>query len=338
MQYILTNSVMLNRFTEKEVSLIIQYILALIIPFLIVYFIIPQLMKLSNRLEFTDKPTERKKHREPIPLCGGIGIFIGFFIMYFILGDNNNKSEQIWIFIASAMVLIIGLIDDFFKTRGKEFPIYPRFIVQIIAAIIVFNAGIVFRGFTNPFSGEYILLPVSIQFLLTITWIFGVTTVINWTDGMDGLAGGISIVSALTFFFVAIILKQVDSSVTSLILASAIFGFLMYNKYPAKIFMGDSGANFIGFILSIIAIDGAFKQTTVMSIFIPVLALAVPIFDNLFVIFKRFSEGKPVYQADRSQMHFRLEEKGLTPKQIVNYIVGISLAFSALSIVLLLIR
>lgn len=315
-----------------------QYnILGVIVTFLIVYAIEPILMKLSNKVGFTDKPTKRKKHSSAIPLCGGIGIYIGFFIMYFFL-INEDKNERMWIFIASTMILIIGLIDDYFKTRGKEFPIYPRFIVQIIAAILVFNAGVVFRGFTNPFSGEYILLPYWLQFILTITWIFGVTTVINWTDGMDGLAGGISVVSCGTFFIAAVILEQPTPAMTSLILGAAILGFLMYNKYPAKVFMGDSGANLIGFLLSIIAIDGAFKQTTVMSLFIPVLALAVPIFDNIFVIFKRFSEGKPVYQADRSQMHFRLEEKGLTTKQIVNYIVGISLACSFISIALLMIK
>ena len=310
-------------------------ILGIIVTFLIVYLIMPLLMNISNKFEFTDKPTKRKKHSAPIPLCGGIGVYIGFFIMYFVI-VKDNRSEQMWIFLASTMILFIGLVDDYFKTRGKEFPIYPRFIVQIISAIMVFNAGVVFRGFTNPFSGEYITLPVEVQFILTITWIFGVTTVINWTDGMDGLAGGISIVSSLTFFIAAVILNQSDGAIVSLILAAAIFGFLIYNKYPARVFMGDSGANLIGFLLSIIAIDGAFKQSTVMSLFIPVLALAVPIFDNIFVIIKRFTEGKPVYQADRSQMHFRLEEKGLTTKQIVNYIVGISLVCSVISILLLI--
>jgi len=124
----------------------------------------------------------------------------------------------------------------------------------------------------------------------------------------------------------------------SIILAGAMVGFLMYNRHPAKIFMGDSGANLIGFLLSIIAIDGAFKQATVLSLFIPILALAVPIFDNLFVIFKRFSEGKPVYEADRSQMHYRLEEKGFSINQTVSFIIGISIIFSAISILLLLIK
>lgn len=320
-------------------------IIAVAVSFLIAYLAIPQIMKVANKVGFTDKPTERKKHRGPIPLCGGIGIYIGFFITYFLISFYYKKgglwydaSEQIAIFIGSTLILGIGLVDDYYKSVGKEFPIYPRLIIQIIAAIIVYKAGIVFRGFDNPIVGGYTILPEWLQFLLTITWIFGVTTVINWSDGMDGLAGGISIISSGTFFLAAKILGQNESAITSIILAGAILGFFLYNKYPAKVFMGDSGANLIGYLLAIIAIDGAFKQATVLSLFIPILALAVPIFDNLFVIFKRFSEGKPVYQADRSQMHFRLAERGLSTKQVVSCILGISFIFSFISIVLLLIK
>ena len=313
------------------------YILALGGAFLITFVIMPVLMILSQKIGFTDKPTKRKQHRGPMPLCGGIGIYIGFFIMYFYFVGGNTK-EKFWVFIGATLILLIGIFDDSFKARGKEFPIMPRFIIQILAAILVYNAGIVFRGFDNPFTGSYVMLPNYLQFILTITWIFGVTTVINWSDGMDGLAGGISIVSSITFFLAAVILGQQESAFISIILAGAILAFFLYNKYPAKLFMGDSGANLIGFILSIIAIDGAFKQATVLSLFIPILALAVPIFDNIFVILKRFSEGKPVYQADRSQMHYRLQEKGLSTTQVVNYIIFISLIFSSISIILLLIK
>ncbi|GAA0084348.1 MraY family glycosyltransferase [Clostridium sp. CTA-7] len=315
-----------------------QYILSFILAFLIVYLITPFLIKLSFRYSFTDKPTKRKKHRGETPLCGGLSMFIGFFIVYFTVNNYTPLREKIWILIGASLILLIGLIDDSFKTRGKEFPIYPRLIVQLLAAFIIFKAGIVFRGFMNPFTGVYIQLSGSIQFLLTITWIFGVTTVINWSDGMDGLAGGLSLISSITFAGAAIILKQSESVNMSLIVSGVTLGFLLYNKYPAKIFMGDSGANFLGFILSIIALDGAFKQATLMSLFIPILALAIPIFDNIFVIVKRFLEGKPVYQADRSQIHYRLEAKGFTPKQVVTYINMVSLAFSAISIILLLIK
>ncbi len=319
-----------------------NYILAMVIALLIALITMPFLMKLSHKLEFTDKPNKRKQHKAPTPLCGGVALYIGFFVSYFIFVRDDMK-QQAAIFIGATLILLIGLVDDYYKTKGKEFPIFPRLVVQMLAAILVFNAGILFKGFTNPFTSQFIELSRTIQFILTITWIFGVTTVINWSDGKDGLAGGLSLISAMTFFVAALIIAKTDTSVltsamVSIILSGSIIGFLYYNKYPAKVFMGDSGANFLGFILSITALDGAFKQATVMSLFIPILALAVPIFDNLFVIFKRFSEGKPVYQADRSQIHFRLEEKGFSPKQIVNYIMLISLAFSVLSIVLLLIK
>ncbi|WP_293978374.1 MraY family glycosyltransferase [uncultured Clostridium sp.] len=315
-----------------------NYILAMVIALVISLITMPFLMKLSHKLEFTDKPNKRKQHKAPTPLCGGIALYIGFFVSYFIFVRDDMK-QQITIFIGSTLIVLIGLVDDYYKTKGKEFPILPRLIIQLLAAVLVFNAGILFKGFTNPFTSQFIELSRTIQFILTITWIFGVTTVINWSDGKDGLAGGLSMISAMTFFVAALILDQQDpSALVSIILVGSIIGFLYYNKYPAKVFMGDSGANFLGFILSITALDGAFKQATVMSLFIPILALAVPIFDNLFVIFKRFSEGKPVYQADRSQIHFRLEEKGFSPKQIVNYIMLISLAFSVFSIILLLIK
>ncbi len=311
-----------------------NYFIEFIISFLLVAILLPILMKLSTKIGFTDKPTKRKKHKKVTPLCGGLAMFIGFFALYYFV-EKENTYQSIWIFISSLLILIIGLVDDFYKSKGKEFPIFPRLIVQILAAILVFKAGVSFKGFTNPFTGQYVVLSTFLQFVLSITWMFGVTTVINWSDGMDGLAGGISLVSSTTFFVAAIILGQVYSASISVVLAGSICGFLIYNRYPAKVFMGDSGANFLGFILSIIALDGAFKQATVLSVLLPILALAVPIFDNLFVIFKRFNEGKPVYQADRSQMHFRLEEKGLTKPQIVNFIVGISVVCAFISIILL---
>ena len=311
-----------------------NYFIEFIISFLLVAILLPILMKLSTKIGFTDKPTKRKKHKKVTPLCGGLAMFIGFFALYYFV-EKENGYQSIWIFISSLLILIIGLVDDFYKSKGKEFPIFPRLIIQILAAVLVFNAGVAFKGFTNPFTGQYVVLSTFLQFVLSITWMFGVTTVINWSDGMDGLAGGISLVSSTTFFIAAIILGQVYSASISIIIAGSICGFLIYNKYPAKVFMGDSGANFLGFILSIIALDGAFKQATVLSLLLPILALAVPIFDNLFVIFKRFNEGKPVYQADRSQMHFRLEEKGLTKPQIVNFIIGISIVCACLSIILL---
>ena len=314
-----------------------KYLIATILSFSIVFILTPILMKVALKYNFTDKPTKSKKHRGPIPLCGGISMFIGFFIPYFIVFYDHPFKEKYGIFIGALLILIIGVVDDYYKSIGKEFAIIPRLIVQLLAAIIVYKSGVVFQGFTNPFTNTYVVLPTIIQFILTITWIFGVTTVINWSDGMDGLAGGLSFISAMTFAASAVILSQSPSLLFSLMIAGVVLAFLFYNKYPARIFMGDSGANFLGFILSIIALDGAFKAATILSLLIPILALAVPIFDNIFVIFKRFSEGKPIYQADRSQLHYRLEAKGLNTKQVVSFISVISLVFSIISILMLLI-
>lgn len=314
-----------------------QYLLLFVAAVLIVYVITPVLIKMSYKYNFTDKPTKRKKHKGDTPLCGGISMYIGFFSLFFFV-DGLNLKSKLGIFIGASLILGIGIMDDYYKATGREFKIYPRLIIQLLAAFIAFRSGIEFQGFSNPFTGEYVYLSTWLQLILTVTWIFGVTTVINWTDGMDGLAGGLSFISAITFAAVAVILGQIPMIYFSLIVAGITLGFLFYNKYPAKVFMGDSGANLLGFLLSVIALDGAFKGTTILSLFIPILALAVPIFDNLFVIFKRFFEGKPVYQADRSQMHYRLEAKGLTPIQIVRYITSISVAFSLLSIILLLIK
>ena len=315
-----------------------KYLLATIIAFSTVFILTPILMKLAFKYNFTDKPTKRKKHKGETPLCGGIAMFVGFFLAYFIAFHNYSFDEKYGIFIGALLILIIGVVDDYYKSIGKEFAITPRLIVQLLAAVIVFKSGISFEGFKNPFTDEYITLSPIVQFVLTITWIFGVTTVINWSDGMDGLAGGLSFISAMTFAASAIILGQPPSLLFSLITASVVLAFLFYNRYPAKVFMGDSGANFLGFILSIIALDGAFKGATILSLMIPILALAVPIFDNIFVIFKRFSEGKPIYQADRSQIHYRLQAKGLNTNQIVTFISIISLTYSVISILLLLIK
>lgn len=315
-----------------------KYLLATIIAFSTVFILTPILMKLAFKYNFTDKPTKRKKHKGETPLCGGIAMFVGFFLAYFIAFYNYSFDEKYGIFIGALLILIIGVVDDYYKSIGKEFAITPRLIVQLLAAVIVFKSGISFEGFKNPFTDDYITLSPIVQFVLTITWIFGVTTVINWSDGMDGLAGGLSFISAMTFAATAIILGQPPSLLFSLITAGVVLAFLFYNRYPAKVFMGDSGANFLGFILSIIALDGAFKGATILSLMIPILALAVPIFDNIFVIFKRFSEGKPIYQADRSQIHYRLQAKGLNTKQIVIFISIISLTCSVISILLLLIK
>lgn len=319
---------------------IILYFAAFMLSFIIVLVLIPPFSKLAYKIDFVDKPrqdVERKLHRQPIPLTASYAIFIGFFIAYLIIARDFSWQTGA-IFLGGILLLVIGTLDDWYKTKGKDFPALPKLIVQVLAAVLVYASGIVFTGFVNPFSGEYVMLPVILQFVLTILWIFGVTTVINFSDGLDGLAGGLSAISAITLFVVALAMGQSNSAIMAIILVGAALAYLRYNKPPAKIFMGDAGATFLGFVLAVIALDGAFKQATVLSLFIPILALGVPIFDNLFVVVKRFIQGKAIYQADASQAHYRLLRAGLNHKQTLMFLCLISTCFGLSSIILLLVQ
>lgn len=312
-----------------------MYVIGFILSLVIVLALIPPLRKLAIRVDFVDRPTSRKIHKEPVPHLASIAIFLGFMIPYLIL-SRHWDLEMAGIIGGSLLILAIGMVDDWYKTRGKDFPALPKTIVQVAAAVIVYFSGISFVGVTVPFTGHMIVFPDWLQFILTILWIFGVTTVINFMDGLDGLSGGVAGISALTLFVVAIAKGQAQSAIMAIILVGVALGYLKYNKPPAKIYMGDAGATFIGFMLGIIALDGAFKQVTVISILVPVLALGVPIFDNIYVVIKRYLNGQPVYKADRSQIHYRLLSWGLSPKQAVLFIYLISVCLSLSSIILML--
>ncbi|WP_214626668.1 MraY family glycosyltransferase [Paenibacillus agaridevorans] len=319
---------------------VILYLAAFLLSFLVVYILIPPFSKLAFKLDFVDKPrkdVERKLHREPIPLTASYAIFIGFFAAYLAV-SREITWETGALFAGGILLLAIGTLDDWYKTKGKDFPALPKLIVQLSAAVLVYVSGNVFTGFYNPFSGDYIVLPVILQFVLTILWIFGVTTVINFSDGLDGLAGGLSAISAATLFIVALTMGQSNSAIMAIILVGVTLAYLKYNKPPAKVFMGDAGATFLGFLLAVIALDGAFKQATVLSLFIPILALGVPIFDNLFVVVKRFMQGKPMYQADASQAHYRLLRAGLNHKQALMVLMLLSTCLGLSSIILMLVQ
>lgn len=316
-----------------------SYILAFIASFLIVYVSIPPLQKFAFKINFVDKPiknNERKIHKKAIPLTAGIAVFIGFLVPFLIF-NNFSTYKTVSIVIGSVLIVSIGLIDDWKKTHGKEFPALPKLIVHLVAAILIYSSGILFEGFTSPLSNEYIVLPVLLQFVLTITWIFGVTTVINFSDGIDGLAGVLSVIASMTLFSVALAKGQENSAIMAIILIGVTLAYLKYNKPPAKVFMGDAGATLLGFILAIISLDGAFKQATLLSLLIPILALGVPIFDNLFVILKRIKQGKPIYMADANQIHYRLLANGLNNKQALAFLTLMSISLALCSIIILII-
>ncbi|MGG4393786.1 MraY family glycosyltransferase [Paenibacillus thiaminolyticus] len=312
------------------------YVFAFLLSVCIVLLLIPPFKKLAFRIGFVDQPqadNERKIHRQPIPLLAGAAIFISFCVTY-VLFVPHSLTKMAGILGGGLLILSIGMVDDWYKTRRKDFPALPKLIVQVGAAALVYASGIAFIGFNNPFTGQFIYLPEWLQFLLTVTWIFGVTTVINFSDGMDGLAGGLTAISAGTLFIVGISHGQGTPAMMALILVGAALGYLRYNKPPANVFMGDAGATFLGFMLGVVALDGAFKQATLLSLFIPILAVGVPIFDNILVVIRRMLNGQPIYKADATQAHYRLLAVGLNQKQVVIFLCLLNLCFGLTSIIL----
>ncbi len=300
--------------------------------------ITPKLREIALKINYLEKPkihVERKIHKEAKPYLAGVGIFFTFWVCYFIF-VRDFSMKTIFILISSSMIFVIGMLDDWFKIKGGDLRALSKMMVQLTACSLVFFVGIRFTGFTNLFNGSYILLPVWLQFLLTVIWLFGVTTVINFTDGMDGLAGGLSCITSCTLFIVALAKGNTTSALMAISLVGICLGYLKYNKFPAKILMGDAGATFLGFMLGLISLDGAFKQATVLSIFVPILALGVPIFDNLFVVIKRIGNHKPVYVGDATQVHYRLLAQGLTQKQVVNHLYLVSICLNLCAIIVFL--
>ncbi len=313
------------------------YIAAFVVSFIISFLTIPLIGKYALKIGFVDRPTKRKSHEKPIPMLVSIGIFSAFFITYFIFKKDINQKDII-ILVCSLIILSIGIIDDWFKTKSIEFSAFPRLSAYLLCSIMIYFCGIKFVGMNVFWSDHFLVFPAFLQFFLTIMWIVGVTIVINWIDGLDGLAGGISAIATNTFFIVSLVKHQYNSALMSVILVGAVIGYLKYNLPPAKVYMADSGATFIGFVIAIISLDSAFKQVTAFSIFIPLLALGVPIFDNLRVVFKRLMSGKKIYEADKLQMHHQLINTGLNAKQATTFIFLFSICLNLLSIIILMLK
>jgi len=318
--------------------MILHSALAFILVLVLMIFFMPLSVKLANKFDFTDKPTERKKHKAPMPLSGGIAMFAAFTVGFLVFVIYRDPTMP-FLLAGAALIVGVGLVDDYSKTRGKEFPVWPRLLVHFGAASLAFLGDIRFTGFFNYFTSEYMYLPIWLQFILTVLWIMGLVTVFNFMDGLDGLSGLLGLVAGATFFIVALYMGQIESAILSAIFVAAIVGFLRFNLPPAKVYMGDSGAYLIGFVLAAISLHGAFKQATVVSLFIPMLAMGVPIFDGVLVVVRRLLARKPAYVADSSDithLHFRLLKRGLSPKHTVLLIFLVSTCLSLTSIILML--
>lgn len=312
----------------------------LVIPFLVsfilVYFATPLTQKLAVLMHLVDLPGERKIHARPIPLSGGLSVYIGI-ILTLLLFNPYNRMTYI-ILLGSFVLMIMGMVDDLYKARGKDFSPWPKLIVQIAIAFYVYYSGVRFFGITYPFDDNgFFLFPPWASFLFTILWVVGFINMFNFIDGVDGLAGGISTISALTLFLIAFIRGQYDIMVPLIALIGASLAFLRFNFYPAKVFLGDMGSMVIGYMLAVISLSGAIKGATMLTIGVSLLALGFPVMDAIQVMLRRLREGRPIYKADRSHLHHQLLAIGLTQRQTVSVIYIISILFSLMAIVLLVV-
>ena len=277
------------------------------IALLIVVLLTPAVGGMARILGVVDNPGERRLNRRPIPRLGGLAIFMGILVPS--LAFLDLTSEMRGILLGAAVACVVGAIDDF---RGLA-PV-PKLAGQVLAAAIPTAFGVWIDHFTLPFVGA-VDLPPWIGVPLTIVWIVAVMNMVNFLDGMDGLASGVCALSGVTFAVISLSLGKVDAAVLSAIVAGACVGFLRHNFFPARIFMGDSGALVLGFTLASISVAGLLKTASTVVLFLPLLVLAVPIIDTSFVVLKRLKYRQPISTADRSHLHHRFIAIGFSQRR-----------------------
>ncbi|KUO72956.1 MAG: hypothetical protein APF77_10720 [Clostridia bacterium BRH_c25] len=307
-------------------------IIAFILAASVAYVATPLMIRLAKLVGAIDVPgDDRRVHKVPIPRLGGLAIFLGFMAGLLYLIDIDSK--MFGVLIGAAIIVTLGFFDDI-----KPLPAKFKFVVQVIAAIIVIRSGVVIPRVSNPLyfilGEEYIEFGIW-AYPLTLFWIVGVTNAINLVDGLDGLAAGISTISAATLFVAALNTGQPFAAILAALLAASTLGFLPYNFNPAKIFMGDTGALFLGYMLSVISVIGVLKGAAALSILVPIFAIGLPIFDTLFAMIRRTLSGKPMMEADKGHLHHKLLDAGMSQKQAVLTLYSISavLGFSAVALV-----
>lgn len=309
-------------------SSILSIILMVIIPFVFVAFSIPFVKKIAIHVDALDIPNERKIHSKPMPRLGGLGIYMGFLLGYMIFGEHTAMMNSI--LIGSFVLLITGIIDDIKPLKASH-----KLIGQILSCLIVVFYGeilltkLTFFGITFNFG--------ILSYLITIVFILGCINCLNLIDGLDGLAAGISSIFFLTIGIIAYYQGRTGLSVVlTFIMLGSTLGFLLHNFNPAKIFMGDSGSMFLGFMIAIITLLG-FKSIMMSSIVIPLCILIVPILDTFCAIVRRRLKGESIGTPDKNHIHHQFLKMNHSVKITVLIIYLITSLFSTASIIWLLI-
>ncbi|HEM6088583.1 TPA: undecaprenyl/decaprenyl-phosphate alpha-N-acetylglucosaminyl 1-phosphate transferase [Streptococcus suis] len=319
----------------------LKYIMVIITTMVISAIATPLVRFLSFKVGAVDNPNARRINKVPMPSAGGLAIFIAFTLaaLWFLPGIVTHVNFHGTYFdyilplvVASTIIVVTGFIDDV-----KELTPAPKMLGIVIAASIIwFFTEFHFDSFKIPFGGPFIIFPTWLSFFLTVLWIVAITNAVNLIDGLDGLVSGVSIISLTTMGIVSYFFLH-DSNIfltlTIFILVAAIIGFLPYNYHPAIIYLGDTGALFIGFMIGVLSLQGL-KNSTAVAVVTPMIILGVPITDTVMAIIRRKLSGQKISEADRMHLHHRLLSLGLTHRGTVLVIYAISFIFSLTSLLL----
>ena len=315
----------------SEYIVIGTIIAAFAIAAVLSYFFTPPVKNFAHKVGAIDVPKDaRRMHKKPIPRLGGLAIYGGFLCSILIFGQLDET--MLCVLLGAAIIVALGIFDDVLALGAKL-----KFVVQIVAAAIPVCIGDLQIGlFTNlnPLSDTPFVHLGILAVPVTIIWIVGITNAVNLIDGLDGLAVGVSSIAAITMLAVALLTGHLPIAITMAALAGACIGFMPYNLNPAKIFMGDTGSTFLGYMLATVSIMGLFKFYAVISFAVPFLILGLPIFDTANAIIRRVAAGRSPMSPDRGHVHHKLIDMGFNQKQAVAILYAISATLGLTAVVL----
>lgn len=300
---------------------------AFIVAFAVVLLSTPHVIRLAWKLDAVDKPEPRRVNKIPLPRLGGLAIVAAFWVgtLSFVALDR----QVLGLVLGSAVIVAIGVIDDI-----KGLSPWVKLAVQAAAALTTIHYGYQIEWIRNPLGSGYLYLE-DWSIPITLLWIVGVTNALNFIDGLDGLAAGVTAISSLTLLVVAMYQGFASVVVMMAALAGSTLAFLRFNFNPARIIMGDSGALFLGFVLANLSIVGVMKSATTIALVVPVMALGLPLTDTALAVMRRLRNGKSPFYADRGHLHHRLlDDYGCSQRQAVSILYGFSLILGIAAIAL----
>ena len=295
----------------------------------------PVTMRLARALGAIDEPRERGLSERPTPLLGGLAIFAGALVAALIWLPGGYKTEhQLWhgVLIAAAVITVVGALDDRF-----DLPPVVKLAGQVVAAIIAVHFGVAVKAITLPFIGVMHFPNAGVTNagpVLTVIGLVAMMNVVNFSDGVDGLAAGVCVIIAATMAIIAFDLGRPQPGVLAALTAGAALGFLVYNFPPASSFMGDCGAQLLGLLMGVITVEAAVKTAAVVSFVLPLILLAVPFLDTTFVVLKRLKYRQPVYRSDSEHFHHRMARIGFSNRRTIAYLYGWTLMLAGLALAL----